>query len=112
MLRTELESSLAHYLAADGWQAREAVPFGVPSVLRLLAAQRKGKMALFHSLEAGKQKKLKLDADQLADLKGWSERNDLRTYIAVLFGDRWVIKNVGRLRSTWIERLSISDDGL
>lgn len=112
MLRTELESSLAHYLAADGWQAREAVPFGVPSVLRLLAAQREGKMALFHPVDAGKQKKIKLDADQLADLKGWSERNDLRTYIAVLFGDHWIIKNVGKLHSTWIERLGMSDDGL
>ncbi len=112
MLRTELEKSLAHYLAADGWQAREAVPFGVPSVLRLLAAQREGKMALFHPLDAGKQKKLKLDADQLADLKDWSERNDLRTYIAVLFGDNWVIKKVSRIHSTWIERMTFSDDGL
>ena len=112
MLRTELESSLAHYLAADGWQAREAVPMGVPSVLRLLAAQRNGRMAVFHSQDAGKKKKLKLDADQLADLKDWSERNDLRTYIAVLFEDHWVIKNVGRLHSTWIERLDMSDDGL
>jgi len=112
MLRTELEGALAHYLAADGWQAREAVPMGIPSILRLLVAQRKGKMVLFHVLDGGKQKKLKLDADQLTDLKTWSDRNEFTAYIAVLFGDHWIIKNVGRLHSSWIERLDISDDGL
>jgi Holliday junction resolvase len=103
---------LSEYLAAFGWRTSHAAPVGAPSILRLVAAARGEERAFLHCVDAGRSPSLKLDADELADLRSWAERTHERAYVAALFDGTWVVRSVARLQTTWVRRTDPCDDGL
>lgn len=104
MLPSELAQALRDHLAAEGWQTGTAVPVGAPSVLGLVAARKGGELAVFLPVHGGTRARFKLDADELGDLRAWSERNAARARVAVLFDDGWTFVDVARLPTSWIGR--------